>query len=277
MITSSIVLYKNKIEECISILDCLLKSPIDIIYIIDHSGDDKLSVLTDRSPKIQYITHENKGYGSGHNIAIQKAISVHSDYHLIVNADVTFDSGVVKSMYHFMEKHHDIGLLVPKVFYPDGRLQYLCKLTPNIWDMFSRRFLPDRLKRHHDFFFTMQHIGYDNLMLVPFISGCFVLFRTRALEDIGLFDERFFMYYEDVDLGRRMLSKYKNVYYPAVSIIHDHGDGSRKNFKMLFIHIQNQFRYFSKWGFFFDKGRKQLNETALAWNLKYKGHLDYDS
>lgn len=276
MITSSIVLYKNTLEECHSILDCLLASPVEKIFLVDHSGDDKLSVLKDYSPKIEYIQHENSGYGAGHNIAIKKAIEMQSDYHLILNADVLFRADVVGEMSSFMDKHPDIGILVPKVFYPDGSLQYTCKLSPSIWDMFCRRFLPSALNAKHDYFFTMQQIGYDNMMLVPFVSGCFILLRVSAAEINGLFDERFFMYYEDVDLGRRMLSAYKNIYYPKVSIIHDHGDGSRKKVKMLLIHIRNLMRYFGKWGYFFDKDRKRINHYAITWSNEHKGNLDYE-
>lgn len=275
MITSSIVLYKNSLEECHSILDCLLSTQIDRIFLIDHSGNNNLSILKDYSPKIDYIPHENLGYGSGQNIAIKKAFEFNSDYHLIVNSDISFEPAILQKIVGFMDKHKDVGLLVPKVFYPDGRMQFLCKLLPTMWDMFSRRFLPYSINKSHDQYFTMQHIGYDNLMLVPFVSGCFILFRVQALREVGLFDERFFMYYEDVDLGRRMFSKYKNLYFPSVSIIHNHGDGSRKHLKMLFIHIQNQFRYFFKWGFFFDRNRKLINKQAIAWSLEHKGKLDY--
>ena len=122
----------------------------------------------------------------------------------------------------------------------------------------------------------MQQIGYDNMMLVPFVSGCFVMLSVSAAKTIGLFDERFFMYYEDVDLGRRMLSRYKNIYYPKVSIIHDHGDGSRKKMKMFLIHVQSQLRYFRKWGFLFDRERKKINQYAISWSTEHKGALDYE-
>ena len=76
MITASIVLYKNPFEECHSILDCLLAAPVEKIYLVDHSGDERLSVLKEYSERIDYIPHANLGYGSGHNVAIKKAVEM---------------------------------------------------------------------------------------------------------------------------------------------------------------------------------------------------------
>lgn len=86
-----------------------------------------------------------------------------------------------------------------------------------------------------------------------------MLLRVSALREIGLFDERFFMYPEDIDFTRRMHEKYKTIYFPGASIIHDHRAASRKNSRMLKIHAENMLRYFRKWGFFFDRNRRVTN------------------
>jgi len=101
------------------------------------------------------------------------------------------------------------------------------------------------------------------LLDVPYLSGCFMLFRTEALKEVGLFDERFFMYPEDIDLTRRIHAKYRTVFYPEVSIIHHHAQSSYLNLKMLFIHITNMVKYFNKWGWILDKERKIINKKIL--------------
>jgi GT2 family glycosyltransferase len=93
-----------------------------------------------------------------------------------------------------------------------------------------------------------------------------MLLRTEALKDVGLFDERFFMYPEDIDLTRRMHRKYRTVFYPEVSIVHHHAQSSYVNYRMLLIHIWNLIKYFIKWGWFLDKERREVNKK-IAQNL----------
>jgi GT2 family glycosyltransferase len=101
-------------------------------------------------------------------------------------------------------------------------------------------------------------------MFVPYLSGCFMLLRTSALIDVGLFDERFFMYPEDVDLTRRIAARYETIFFPHVSVYHEHGAASRKSLKMFAVHFFNMVRYFNKWGWLVDPGRRELNRKTLA-------------
>ncbi len=261
-ITASIVLFNNSEAECRIVLDCLLASPVDRIYLIDHSGDDKLAVLQKFSTKITYIRHSNTGYGAGHNIAIQQVAEQGSDYHLILNADIIFDKNVVPALQQYMEEHPDTGLMMPRVFYPDGKEQYLCKLLPTPFDLIVRRFLPKGVFRKAQDRFLLKSSSYDKTMNVPWLSGCFMFFRTSVLKETGGFDERFFMYAEDIDISRRTHQISKTIYYPEVSIVHAHKAASKTNWKMLFIHITNVSRYFCKWGWLFDKERKRINLEA---------------
>ena len=109
----------------------------------------------------------------------------------------------------------------------------------------------------------MRSSGYDKIMNVPYLSGCFMLLRTKALQKARLFDERFFMYPEDIDLTRRIHRDYLTVYFPHVTIIHNHEHASYKSLKMLLVHIVNMCRYFNKWGWFVDKERDAINAIAI--------------
>ncbi len=147
---------------------------------------------------------------------------------------------------------------MPKVVYDDGNLQYLCKLIPTPIDLFLRRFgwLPFRshLRKKMDEF-ELRFTGYDRVMDVPYLSGCFMLFSVAALRKVGLFDEQFFMYPEDIDMTRRMNAKYRTVFFPGATIVHDHARESYKTRRSLFIHAGNIIRYFNKWGWVFDPER----------------------
>ena len=263
MITASIVLYKNDLEECHRILDCLIKAHIDRIYLVDHSGDTRLSVLEEQSDTIEYIPHENLGYGAGHNIAIKKAIDASSKYHLIVNSDIFFEEGTIEKIVDYMEKDSSVAHIMPKVYYPNGELQHLCKFLPTPFDLFVRGFLPGNLIKEQRRRFVMAFTGYNRIINAPYLSGCFMFIRTDVLQEIGGFDERFFMYPEDIDLTRRIHKKYKTIMYPAVSIVHDHKAAHRHSLRLRMIMIFNLIKYFNKWGWFFDKERKQFNERLL--------------
>jgi GT2 family glycosyltransferase len=162
-----------------------------------------------------------------------------------------------------MYNNTDIGHLMPKVLYPDGQIQYLCKLIPTPFDLIFRRFLPENWTKKRRDKFELRASGYSKIMDVPYLSGCFMFLRTKALEEIGLFDERFFMYPEDIDLTRRIHRKYRTVFYPEVSVIHNHAQSSYKSLRMLWIHISNMIKYFNKWGWIFDNERKKINKAIL--------------
>ena len=95
-----------------------------------------------------------------------------------------------------------------------------------------------------------------------------MVFRSTVFSDVGLFDERFFMYPEDIDITRRVHRKYATVFYPYEKVIHDHGRASYKSVRMLFIHIRNMVKYFNKWGWFFDNERRRMNKAALS-NIRF--------
>jgi GT2 family glycosyltransferase len=162
-----------------------------------------------------------------------------------------------------MDSNPEVGQLMPKVFYSDGEIQYLCKLLPTPFDLIFRRFLPASWTMNQIHKFELRNSGYNQIMDVPYLSGCFMLLRTDALKEVGLFDELFFMYPEDIDLTRRIHQKFRTVFYPEVSIVHHHARSSYLNLKMLWIHTTNMIHYFNKWGWFFDSERKIINKKTL--------------
>lgn len=263
MLTASLVLYHNSKKDVDTIVKCVLNSSIDKLYIIDNSRNDAFRILEKRSNRIRYIHNENIGYGGAHNIAIREAIEDGARYHIVVNPDIYFGDETIETLAEYMDDNPNVGQIMPKVFYPNGELQYLCKMVPTPMDLIFKRFLPSTFTRKSLYKFQLRFTGYDKIMNVPYLSGCFMFFRVSALQEIGLFDERFFMYPEDIDITRRMHEKYKTIFYPDVSIIHAHAAASKTNIRMLKVHILNMIKYFNKWGWVFDKKRKQINQRLL--------------
>lgn len=265
MLNVSIVLYRPDWLQVNHLCEELLRARcVRRIYVVDNSpySSEKSAIS---SAKVEYIWNngDNIGYGRAHNIAIRQSVRWHTPFHLVINADVWIKAEDLDLLYAFMETHKEVGSLMPKVTYPDGTLQYLCKLLPTPFDVFGRRFLPSCLTRRRNARYELRNTGYDKPMNVPYLSGCFMLLRTEAVLKARLFDERYFMYPEDIDLTRTIHRDYLTLYYPAVTIIHDHARSSYHSWRMMWVHIVNMCKYFNKWGWFFDKERRLFNRTLL--------------
>ena len=268
-VNGSIVIYHNSEEKLLRTINSFFTSNIvGDLFLIDNSKSDYFKKLIFLNKNIRYIfNNANLGYGKAHNIALRRSIEENVPYHLVLNPDVYFEKGVLEELYNFMEANKDVGLVMPKVLYPDGNIQYLCKLLPTPLDLFGRRFLNfgpfKKIVEKRNEIYELRFTGYDKIMEVPYLSGCFMFIRTEVLKKVGLFDERFFMYLEDTDLSRRIHRVAKTIYYPYVHIYHEYGKGSYKSLKLLYYHIKSAIRYFNKYGWFFDKERQEINKRIL--------------
>lgn len=261
----SIVLYNNPPSMVRQAVESVLKSSVDVtLYLIDNSPADTLKMLADDRRIIYLHNPSNPGYGAAHNIAIRCSLKSKIPYHLVLNPDVYFDAGVLEELLEYLQSHPDTGLVMPKILYPDGEIQYIAKLLPTPWDLFARRFVRiksylDRLNRRY----ALTFFDYRSTIEVPFVSGCFMLLRTETLRQSGIFDERYFMYLEDADLSRRIGRVAKTVLYPHVSVYHAYERGAHKNFKLLWAFIRSAFTYFSTYGWLIDNERTRINRRAL--------------
>lgn len=238
---------------------------------MDNSPDESLRDVAENIPKVSYLHVENRGFGAGHNVAMRRAMENGSDFHLVMNADVMWEGDILTPMLSYMKTHGDVGLAAPKVCYPDGVLQYSCRMLPTPWDVFAKRFLPSTLISRRLDRYLLADADHDREFDCPYLLGSFLLFRTAALRDTGLFDERFFMYPEDIDISRRIHERWRTVFWPGVSIIHAHAAASRKSLRMLRIHIANMIRYFNKWGWWRDHLRHRFNRNLLATMPRNRG------
>lgn len=264
MLNVSIVLYQPDWQQITLLTEVLLQSKqVCRVYWIDNSPVATTAV-PNISERVEYQHNNNNiGYGAAHNIAIRESIYDDVPYHLVVNPDILLKADALDTMLTFIQQHPEIGCLMPKVVYPNGELQYLCKLLPTPIDVVTRRMLPKRWFKKRNARYEMRASGYNRLMNVPYLSGCFMLFRTQALQKVRLFDERFFMYPEDIDITRRIHRHYLTVFFPHATIIHNHAKASYKSLKMFGIHAINMCRYFNKWGWLFDKERDCFNQIAI--------------
>lgn len=264
-LTVSIVLYQTDFKEIQNVLNILSSSKLNPeIYLVDNSPTDELRNKIGPTEANYIYTGKNVGFGAGHNVAIEKIKEI-SEYHLVLNADVDFDSFILENIYDYMKSNQDVGLLAPKIHNPDGSIQYSVKLLPTPANLIVRRFIPSKgLKEKMDYKYELHFFDFNKIIQVPYAMGCFLFINTKVFKVVDGFDERFFMYPEDIDLTRRIHQHFKTIYYPKVSIVHQHGRGSYKSQKLLYYHITSMIKYFNKWGWFFDSDRERINKEILS-------------
>lgn len=251
-ITGTVVVYRTKEEDLLKVIKSFLNTNLSIkLFISDNSPNNSIKNIINEleDDRIEYIfNNNNEGFGKGHNKVINQ-ISNNSKYHVILNPDVYFKKGVLEELYEYMENNQEIGNIMPMVTYPNGELQYLCKRLPRVRDLFLRRFFPIKsIIEKNNYYYEMRDKEYNNIMEVPFLSGCFMFLRTEKFIEVGGFDERYFMYLEDADLCRKLSLVSKLIYYPKIEIVHVHEKASYKNWKMTWIHVKSAIKYFNKWG-----------------------------
>lgn len=267
MVTLSIVLYNNEVKILKETINSVLNSKTGFdfrLYLIDNSPVDTLKNIT-LSKNVEYIHNpSNPGFGAAHNIVIKKAIDAGAKYHFIVNPDVCFEGDVITSMVNYMKSNSDVGMMMPQILNDDGSIQNLPKLLPSPYSVLMRK-LKKPAFFYNDFInkYELRLVHKDKIYNTPILSGCFTLLNLEAVKEVGMYDDAYFMYFEDWDLSRRMHQCYKTIYFPKVSVFHGYESGANKKSKLFKIFVNSAITYFNKWGWFFDSEREKINKEAL--------------
>lgn len=264
-LSASIVVYRPDLAKLESTLesfraacDALLATRPGLpvaLYLVDNGGlpDVRAAIGALRSHGVASAIlsgHGNIGYGQGHNLAIDRAVGC---YHLVLNPDIDLDRDALVRAVEFFEAHPDAGLLTPWIGDEYGNQQFLCRRYPTLLDLFARGFLPERLRR----LFTRRLALYemrdqinarDIVWDPPIVSGCFMLFRTPVLKQLGGFDARYFLYFEDYDLSLRAHEVTRIVYAPAVRVLHHGGGAARKGLAHIRMFTASAFKFFHRFG-----------------------------
>jgi GT2 family glycosyltransferase len=248
----SVVLYKTPMSKVAPLLADLQRAGAAKIFLIDNSPpgfDDKLDNQHQRAPVDRVCTGRNLGYGKAHNIGIRQCADKYK-YHLICNPDIAIPEQTLTFLTKFMEANPDVGLCMPRLVGTDGGTQFCCRRSPLFLDYLSQILSPRVWGRRRRDELEMRSRDYHSQMEVECLSGCFMFFRSDVLRRLGGFDERFFLYFEDFDLSIRSKALARNVYVPAVHVVHERQSAHRKSWWLKLIFARSAFLYFSKWGWF---------------------------
>jgi GT2 family glycosyltransferase len=249
-ITCSIVVYKEDLEDLFRTIESFLSVKIKKhIYLIDNTKSNFYKYVFNDN-HITYVPNNyNSGFGSGHNLILNKIENI-SKYHLILNPDVYFKENVIRNLIYRLNDDVDIAMIAPKVLFPNDKHQYSCRRYPSLTELLVRRFYLKNIFKK-----TIQKGIYTDRNLnqsfnPDYLTGCFHLYKTEDFIKLEGFDERYFLYMEDVDICKKIdkLGK-KKLYYPKVEITHVLKQGSAKSTKLFFVHTLSAIKYFLKWGF----------------------------
>lgn len=242
---------KGDLERLLpTLMPAAAKAGAEVLLVDNRSSDGGKEFVAANYPEVGVIGNPRvAGYGENHNLNLKRAAG---RYFVIMNSDMTVTPEVLTRLREYMDAHPDVGAVCPKILNPDGTVQGLNKRYPTVWDLFLRRFMPKPFLR---FFkarmdaYELRDVGYDHVCDVPVMSGCFMFCRADLLKSLGGFDERYFLYFEDTDLCRRIQRTHRTVYYPDAEVTHFWARTAHLKFRYMMYFFASAFRYFNTWGY----------------------------
>lgn len=257
-IVISIVTYNSdKVFLCLDRLVAALKD-VDtyLVKIFDNHSDAAFIQRLKAYERYSFIeitcSSENRGFGAGHNANL---LTAPQRYGIIFNPDIILEKDIMHDLVQLLRQHPECAFLAPKIVNEDGTQQYLMRRRLTVFDYFIR-FLPQgSLKRRFDkrlARFECRDIPEDHDSYVRMISGSFMVADLQKYRQIGGFDDRYFMYFEDNDLCLTAeKSGYKILYTPMISVVHLYERGAVKSAHLFRVFLTSMVRFFNKWGWRF--------------------------
>jgi GT2 family glycosyltransferase len=240
---------KHFLEQCLNSVAAAARHCETEVFVVDNNSvDGSCNMLREKFPWVKLIENKNNyGFSYANNQAIRQSTG---EYVLLLNPDTVIEEDTLKKVCDFMDSHPDAGGLGVKMI--DGKGRFLPESkrglpTPKVafYKIFGLSKLFPKSKK-----FGRYHLTYldkDEIHKVDVLSGAFMLLRSETLKKIGLLDETFFMYGEDIDLSYRItLGGYSNYYYPDTTIIHYKGESTKKGSVNYVIVFYNAMKIFAK-------------------------------
>ena len=236
---------KYYLDQCIrSVLRAfvLMHTPAEIIVVDNHSADGSVDYLEKRYPQMLYPmvrfvrSAHNLGFARANNIAIRQS---RGEYVLLLNPDTIVGEDALKASVDFMDAHEDAGAVGVRMLGAQGRraLESRRGLPTPMVSFFKMLGFCNRWPHHRLFGkYYMGYLPWDEPCQIEVVSGAYCMLRRKALDEVGLLDEDFFMYGEDIDLSYRVLKGGYHNYYLPVDILHYKGESTQKS-SFRYVHV----------------------------------------
>jgi len=238
---------KDKLRMTLrSVFDSNFDFEFEVFAVDNHSSDGSAAMVRAEFPRVLLIENsKNSGYAKANNQAIRKA---RGKYVLLLNSDVAVSPSAFDTMVKFMDNNPEAGIAGCKVLREDGRLDSACRRSfPTPWVAFSR-FSGLQSVFPKSRFFARYHLTFlpeNELSEVDSVMGAFLLIRRDVIGKIGLLDEDYFMYGEDIDwCYRAKQAGYKVFYVPTAAAVHYKGSSSKRSSKKALFEFHNSMRIF---------------------------------
>ncbi len=231
---------KDYLAQCLTSLAAgVCNYPMEIIVVDNASNDGSPDMVAKQFPNVRLIRNSaNLGFAKANNFGLREA---RGKYIALVNSDVKVLANCLTKLVDFCDAHPDAGMVGPRVQNGDGSLQRSCRGFPSVGNMFCRAFALDVMFPKARIFggYLMPHWAHDKVKTVDILSGCFWVARAQALKKVGLLDESFFMYGEDMDWCKRFWKGGWKLYFvPDAEAIHYGGASSANSPVRFFIEKQ---------------------------------------
>ncbi len=259
---SIVILHTNDklILETIESVYKTVKTPFEYILVDNNRNKDRLNEIKKRFSNLHILQNPtNYGYARGINVGLQEA---KAEYVLALNPDILVFEDTIDRMVRYMEKNKDIAVLGPKLLNADKSLQYSCRRFPTFSTMLFRRGPFKNKNNAAGEKYEMHDFDHKEVRDVDWLCGGFLLVRKEVFEKIGLMDEFYFLYFDDVDFCRRAHKAGRVTYFPEALAIHSASYESKKKLFPFLIHIRSMLYYYLKFLFF-----------PNYWLLKGKGWM----
>jgi N-acetylglucosaminyl-diphospho-decaprenol L-rhamnosyltransferase len=201
--------------------DCLDSVRAHEVVVVDHGSTDRtVDFIRDRFPQVKLLCRENRGFAAGANVVIE---ATHASYVLLLNPDAWVTDGAVAALAEYAHAHPEAAAVGPRLRYPDGSPQVSMRGFPTVWRLATQYLFLNRIAPRARIFnaFYGGDRAPERVNEVDFIKGACLLIRRDAVEEIGPFDEQFFMFCEEADWCRRARDHgWKTVYVPAAEVVH---------------------------------------------------------
>lgn len=230
-------LQKELLGRCLASITDNLKPGRYEIIVVNNSNRDDLAEIKNIFPGVLIIPNENTGFSKANNLAAKQAAG---EYLLFLNADTEFLSDFTNDLFEKFSqiKYGAIGLGLQ---FPDGSFQNSFGLFPTILNEKKNRKVEKAFRNKDSLIMIKRETEFSQVKEVDWVSGAALFIKKNTFEEAGGFDERYFMYYEDIDLCHRLkLSGYKNYYYPFSKIMHHKGENTRGELNPALKKIQSE-------------------------------------
>lgn len=238
---------RNLLERCLSsIFEADSKVDFEVVVVDNGSSDGSVEMVKAKFPQVRLVENEaNLGYCRASNQAMRGS---RAKYLLLLNSDTEIFPGTLDSLVDFAEAHSEVGAVGPRLVNPDGTLQYSCRGFPSFGQAIMHAFIGPLFPNNpYTRAYKMVEWDHSSEREVDWISGAAMFLKREVAEQVGFFDEDYFMYVEDVDLCYRLWQAgWKVYYFPKARVMHHIAKSSRQSPGMILEHHRSLYHFYTK-------------------------------